>query len=49
MRNLNDVKNIKKSIIPKTQAKDEPELRPEYITKIKRIEKENKTPIKYNF
>lgn len=46
MRNL---KNIKKSVIPKAQAKKEPEVRPEYIAKIKRIEKENKTPIKYNF
>lgn len=49
MQNLNNVKNRKKAVIPKKQAEKEPELRPEYVEKIRRIEKENKKPIKYNF
>jgi|GEM_PF-6257294 hypothetical protein len=46
---MQDVKNRKKAVIPKKQTEKEPELRPEYVAKIRRIEKENKKPIKYNF
>ena len=35
----------KKSSIHGNKAEDEPEIRPEYIEKIKRIEKANKKPI----
>lgn len=38
-------KDKKNPSIQGNEAEDEPELRPEYIEKIKRIEKANKKPI----
>lgn len=46
--------NVKKNKVKKTTTlinidEKEPELRPEYVEKIKRMEKDKRKPIKYKF
>jgi hypothetical protein len=46
MQNLEDTKNGEKPFVPKKQDEKEPELRLEYVAKIRRIEKEKPVLIK---
>lgn len=46
MQNLEDAKNGEKPLFPKKQDETESELRPEYVAKIRRIEKEKPVLIK---
>jgi hypothetical protein len=44
-----NVKKDKKLLFKKKDEYIEPELRPEYVEKIKRMEKDNKKLVKYDF